>query len=247
MPITPFLLPLLAPQSTPTFEQIEANKHKAYRELKDYREVMKIEILKPQRQVMVVGQRISGVKQRVTLTVAGVKVMESGHDGETGWAISHSTKEYLTNKGLNDLFFEKYVPPKLSKKNTDDPSEKAPGEGLRVGDFNFTFSNGYNVRFESNPPFKVISVGNATLDGKPAKKVVAKASLEGGKRYVQVVQWFYPDKWILRQFEITGQSKAAGSFKATGKVTESSFAANSTPGMFRMDPGLIRGYRLKKN
>lgn len=232
MPIIP--VALLVAQASPTFDQIEALKHTAYRQLADYREVIKIEVRGDGKtNVLTLQQRIQGPKQRLVALINGNKYLESGHDGVKGWAITHASKQYKLWQGANANYVSKYKPPDRKKD--------------ALGSFNFLFDNGYNIRFTSNPPLKVLSSTAAVLDGKPARKIVAKAVIEEGKRYIQVTQWFYPDKWIMRRFEIEGKGKTTGVFKVVGQVMESSFAAASAPGMFRLDPKLVRGYTLIKN
>lgn len=230
------ILPVLALHCPPppTFDQIEANKHAAYRALADYREVIEMRVTGDGKtQVLTLQQRIQGPKQRLVALINGAKYLESGHDGAKGWAITHASKQYKLWTGPNANYASKY---------------KAPDRKLApVGDFNFLFDNGYNIRFTSNPPLKILSDSAATLDGKPARKIVAKAVIEEGKRFVQVTQWFYPDKWIMRRFDIEGKGKTSGVFKVEGRVLESSFAAASTPGMFRLDPKLVRGYTQVKD
>ena len=232
--LIPALLLLAAPQAKPTFDEIEALKHKAYRSLADYREVVEIDVRGgDQRQKLTIAQRIQGSKQRVVAMVNGQKYMESGHNGVSGWAITHPSKEYKIWQTANTNFTSPYIRPDHTK---------AP-----IGDFNFLFDNGYNIRFTANPPFKVISISMATFQNAPARKIVSQATIEAGKRYVKVTQWFYADKWLLKGFDIEGKGRQSGVFKASGRVKESSFAAQSTPGQFRLDPKLVRGYRLIKD
>jgi membrane-associated protease RseP (regulator of RpoE activity) len=218
-------------QAPPTFDQIEEYKHKAYRAEKDFRESLTVELSADGRtQLWTITQRLQGPKMRVHVIVEGEKQVDIGHDGTKMFAIFHPKKEYTTVSGKNEAFHAKYERPDY---------KKAP-----EGDFTFNFQDGYNVRFMANPPFKVMSRSTIELQGSPARKIVANATIEQGKRYVNVTQYFFMDKWILRGFVIEGRGKN-GPFKVVGSA-ETEFSASSTPGMFRLDPGLVKGYTLVK-
>ena len=247
MPVSALLpLLLIAPQTKPTFDQVEALKHKAYRALKDYREVIDIVVSgKAEQGAIRLSQRIAGPKQRLVAQVGGAKYLEAGHDGQNGWMISYPAKQYVLKSGRNELFYDRYEKPKYSKLSSDDPKPRTVEEGARKGDFNFVFDNGYNIRFVSNPPLKIVSDETALLEGAKTRKIVARAVIQAGKRYVEVTQWFYADKWIMRMFKVEGMGKEGGPFSVAGVVAESSFAAGSKDSLFRLDPKLVKGFTKK--
>lgn len=230
--LAPVIAALLVPQARLSFDQIEELKHKAYRSLADFRESLVVEIsAENQKRTWILTQRIQGAKLRLTLFVDGVKQIDVGHDGSKQFAILHPTKQYRVFSGPNRSYQSKFQKPDYSK---------SP-----VGDFSFNFQDGYNVRFMANPPLKVSSDSIVDLNGVPARKVVASTTVEPGKRYVTVTQYFYTDRWILRAFLVEGRGKT-GPFKIQG-AAQTTFAAASKPGMFKMDPNLVKGYKLVKS
>jgi hypothetical protein len=231
MPLSLCLSLLLSPpQNKLTFNEIEGLKHKAYRELKDYREVFDMESsMGGEKQAIRLSQRIAGSKQRLVATIAGQKFLESGYDGTQAWIVSYPAKQYLLKKGPNGLYTAKYTAPKAEKGSE--------------GSFNFVYNNGYNIQFIASPPLKVVTDAVVTLAGQPARKIIAKAVIKPNERYVTVTQWFYTDKWILKQFQIEGKGKESGKFGVVGVVTDSSFAAGTTPGQFKLDPKIVKGFK----
>jgi hypothetical protein len=234
MTAAPLILTLAlgqTPAAPKSFEEIERLKHQEYRRLTDFkaRTTITVRSGKEQPQTMIYDQKIARGRQHLAFSVGGRVVMESGHDGAQQWVISHPEKQYLVHKGANSGFTRAYEPIN---------AKEAP-----QGFFNFSFSDGYNLRFDCNPAFKLQRVDTAQLGGRQVRRVTARASFQGDKRYVQLTQFFDPSRWILLKFEVDTLSKEGERGRIEGTVSGMSFTAGLKNTDFTLSQASIKGYK----
>lgn len=206
---------------SPSFADIEKNKHAAYRLLADFRDQMTITVKDANEPAQTLGieQRIAKSKLRVGVTINGTKVVEGGYDGANQWVVSHVQKQFSTTKIPHQWFNDPYRPAQYPDKEPQ---------------FDMKFNNGYGVRFDCNPPLKITSDSVVKLNGSDARLVTARADVPGTNRFIEVKQWFFPDRWVLRKFEVRGQRDGGKTLNVVGEATTVQFKANNTAKDFEM-------------
>ncbi|MCW5940880.1 MAG: hypothetical protein KIS66_01525 [Fimbriimonadaceae bacterium] len=225
-PVLLLLVPGLG-QPKLTFADVERSKHTAYRMLGDFRDRLTVSVQDGDdpAESMEIEQRIAKANLRVVVRIGGKVVLEGGYDGASNWLVAHLDKAYQTTKGPHQWFREPY---------------QAAAYASSEPQFDMSFKNGYGVRFDCNPPLVVQSDQSVKLDGADARLIVAKTSVPGSTRSMEVRQWFFPDRFILRRFEVNGVRKDGKKLKIVGAFTEANFKANLTPKDFALPP--VPGY-----
>ncbi len=214
-----------------SFDEVERSKHNAYRALTDYAEVVQMQLGGGQGVVFL--QAISKERCKTAIMNGEKPVVESGYDGQARWLISHPEKKYGLKLAKNLTYSMPYVPQKA------DPKAEPR--------FDMQFQDGYNIRFLSNPPFVVTDDRSDKIDGKSVRRITARASIEGTKRFVELKQWFLPNSWLLVRWEANGLDRAGKSFKAGGLVVRASLRAGLKPDNFKLDVNSVKGYKRVDN
>lgn len=210
------LLLLLAPvtgQPKLSFADVERNKHTAYRMLGDFRDRLSVSVQDGEEpaQGMEIEQRIAKANLRVVVRIGGKVVLEGGYDGASNWLVSHPDRAYQTTKGPHEWYRAAYA--------------AANYAGSSEPQFDMSFKNGYGVRFDCNPPLVIQSDQTVKLDGTDARLIVAKTTVPGSSRSMEVRQWFFPDRFVLRRFEVSGVRKDGKKLKIVGAFGEVTFKA----------------------
>lgn len=226
----PLLLLLATPTGQPklAFADVERNKHTAYRMLGDFRDRLTVTVQDGQDppQGMEIEQRIAKANLRVVVRIGGKIVLEGGYDGQSNWLVSHPDRAYQTMKGPHEWFRESY--------------RAANYGGSPEPQFDMSFKNGYGVRFDCNPPLVIQSDQTVKLDGNDARLIVAKTTVPGSTRSMEVRQWFFPDRFVLRRFEVNGVRKDGKKLKIVGAFSEVAFKAGLATKDFALPP--VSGY-----
>src|SRR5207237_6947943 len=109
-------------------------------------------------------------------------------DGKLGWSIDHNRKVYFEGKAsFPDVFDAK------AARVTTPPDS-----------FNFSFTSYQPIQFVLDPPLEIKSIETVKEGTETLRKVVASKTKANGST-LTIVQWFLPDKWILRKFTLDGQ------------------------------------------
>lgn len=178
---------IIAPTQTLNFAQLEEKKVAALNSLTGFRGTY----------VMVsIPYEGVGIRQEVTLTISpdgrrtklqvnGTVVGESAYNKKTKWTAIHQNKSY-----------QLFEPPAGFKLPPDVDPLKAP-----AGQLNLTLDD-LGPRFATNPDPTLTGPREETVEGKKLTRYDAKTVAEATKSQVQIIQWFDPNSFIVRRFEI---------------------------------------------
>lgn len=227
------LLPLtllIALQEPKTFEEIELAKIKAYHELSGFREVMTITLRSEETAVFKRTIELDGPKHRAIFIMPGDAKLENVCDGATSRMIMHANKVYTDKKVDPWSSFDAKAlltkPEEDSLKFEFDTAEKP-------------------VLFGCSPPLVLKSFETLQEGGAKLRKVVASSTSKKG-RTVTVTQWFLPDRWLIKQFRISGTGEN-GPIDVEGKSDKLEFNVTFPPDEFALDPAIVKDFQKVGN
>lgn len=178
---------ILAPTQSLTFVQLEEKKVTALNQLTGFRGTY-VMVSLPYEGI--------GIRQEVTLTISpegrrtklmvnGTVVGESAYNKKTKWTAIHGEKKYQVSE-----------PPAGFKLPPDsDPITAATGQ------LNLTLDD-LGPRFATNPAPTLTGPREETIEGKKLTRYDAKTVSAATNAQVQIIQWFDPNTFIVRRFEI---------------------------------------------
>lgn len=219
---------LLASQALPTFEEVEKNKYQAFAALTSFKGTYVV-VSVPE-QGLAVRQEVQltlGEKgRRIKISVDGNAGLESGWTQDQKWLVSHPNKTYVFKQESKGF-------------KVTNPYHAL---GVDKGSFNFTVDE-YGPRFATDPAAKVTAKQKATLDGAQTVKVDAQAVNAAGNGEVTVTQWFLPDSWYLKRFEVVLTSKGKELLKIVGFLQDANFKASLPESQFQLPAEVGRNYK----
>jgi hypothetical protein len=210
-----------------TFAEIEAAKIKAYETEPAFQETSVVTIL--------AGSDTSGTRRvaaksgdkRYTLIEQDGEVfVEMGAVGLDSWAIFYPARAFAFAKADPEV---KARPPKVD-------------DLLQPGELSFEFGSEKPNGFRSNPLFEVLSDETEPLTGGPVRKVTARFRGVNPPREVTLVQWFHPEKWFLRRFELNGTDREGQRLRVIGEV-ETNFKPTLPDSLFNFDAKKVEGFK----
>ena len=224
--LTPVIL--LASQTLPTFEDVEKNKYQAFAALATFKGTFVV-VSVPQEGLAVrqeVELSLGQTGRRIKISVNGVPGFESGWTQDQKWIVSHAAKSYV------------------SKQEAKAFKVTAPYHPLSVekGAFNFTVDE-YGPRFATDPRASVVSKDKVTFEGAQLTRIVAQAVNPSSNGEVSVTQWFLPDTWYLKRFEVVLTSKGTQLLKLVGFLQDGNFKASLPESTFQLPAEVSRNYK----
>jgi hypothetical protein len=215
-------------QTPKTIRDLESAKVEAIRGIKSFRlEMNSITVFSLDTKSVSshVTMLRDGDRFRINRQVAGV-TEEDVNDGQTMWSIFSAPK-------------------KIYREYPDDASHMAgpmkhPTRAKPQSwylDFDW-----FQARFDSDTPLKIKSIEDVHEGTSTLRKVIASDEAKGKPATMTLIQWFLPDKWILKRFYLNGHNEN-GPFMCQGEVTVLDFNAKITPRDFALDPSMIKGFR----
>ena len=203
-------------QTPKTFQDIEIAKIMAFHGLVKFKMDLTVSFdIGTSKAVTNVETILDGNHRHVKISLPDSTRMEYVDNGSTIWFINHSLKSYVETKYVPEASFD----PKANLLKV------AP---LR---FDFNFSSDQPVQFASDPPPIVQSISIVRDGGSTLRKVVASCTSKKGHK-ITITQWFLPNRWIVKRFEVVGQSDS-GPFTGKG---EAKIDFNSPPRPREFEP-----------
>lgn len=227
-PATPAALKWLP--NPKTWDEVMRGLHREVRKVRNTTETWALTTeFGGQKQTMVTTRTLNGSLARVRSTLEGRNLMEYGYDGKDAFFVIYPDKVYGRETGPNQAFAAAYQAP--------------PQKELEDGTFLFQFNGLYDLMIVTKPALRITVAERTTLGGKPARRIVARASNPKSKGQVEVTVWLAPDVDRLMRAEARGQGKEGPALRMTLVRTAFNPAAKFTPATFRLAPATIRGFQ----
>ena|GEM_PF-3646895 len=182
-----------------------------------------------QRQQMVTTRTLNGKLARVRSSLMGKSLLEYGYDGKQAYFVVYPDQVYGLETGKNQAFAAPYQTPNQAE--------------MQDGMFLFQFNGLYDLMIASKPAMRLVIAERVALGGKPARRVVGRATNPKTKGSIEVVLWLAPDKDRLLRAEANGKGKDGPSLTMTLIRTAMNPAATFTASTFRLNPSAIKGFQ----
>lgn len=231
MPLVALVALLTSPASAPTIEEVRKNMHVAARELRGYMDAWEVTTSKDAEQKVRFFRWLNGEKVRQDVHIGGSVVASFGHDGKNAWFIQHPEKKFGIAPMPNTTFTDAYEPFDFQ----DDDEE--PSEGGKMA---LQFTTPYDLTFASKPDFELLALEDAEDEGKPVRKMTARAS-QTISRFLDLELTLERDRWLPLRLEIKGKSEA-DEFTIKFHMIRRDLENKPEPNWFELDRSKVAGY-----
>lgn len=228
--ISAAVLLLAVTQDPPSVEDIRKNVYKAVREIRRYRETWLLTTSEKEVRPMTIKRWLDGPRYRQEITIDGRNIFAAGHDGTTGWFVSHENKQFLERREANQRFDASYE----------------YGAVPEIGEFKMGFVSPYDLEFRASPNWKVSSFTEAKVNGLPVRRLDA-TSKKSGASFVNLSLLMDQEGWLLSRVVVNGRRENGTRFWQELRLTERQFGAPMDQALFHLDASTVSGYtRLEK-
>lgn len=229
--ISTVLLLAAVRQDPPSVEDVRQNVYKAVREIRRYRETWLLSTSEKNVRPMTIKRWLDGPRYRQEITIDGQRIFAAGHDGTTGWFVSHENKQFLERREPNIRFDAKYE----------------YGAVPEVGEFKMGFVSPYDLEFRANPNWKVNAFTESKVNGLPVRRLDA-TSKRSDKSFVNLSLLLDQEGWLLSRVVVSGRREDGTRFWQELRLTERQFGSAMDQALFHLDASSVSGYlRLEKN
>lgn len=229
--ISAVLLLAAVRQEPPSVEDVRQNVYKAVREVRRYRETWLLSTSEKEVRPMTIKRWLDGPRYRQEISIDGRQIFAAGHDGTTGWFVSHENKQFLERREPNIRFDAKYE----------------YGAVPEVGEFKMGFVSPYDLEFRANPNWKVSGFTEVKVNGIPLRRLDASRK-RSDKSFVNLSLLIDQEGWLLNRVVVNGKRENGTRFWQELRLTERQFGAPMDQALFHLDGATVSGYtRLEKS